>query len=119
MCRESERYSHIASDTNGQPRQFYIEGDNIGLLPFPDAVYTVWLKYFPEFVPPADATEAMPYKNLFNLQVQAGIIMLAKNRESMDIGISTALMDLFERRAYEISKKRRVKNISVRPRLRR
>lgn len=119
MCEEKDRYSYLESQSEGQPTKYYIEGESIGLLPFPDQVYTVNMKYFHNFVPPSALSDPMPYKNLFNLQIQEGIIMLAKNRESMDIGIDISLMELFETRAYEITKKRRTKKISVRPRLRR
>ena len=117
LCNEEERYTHIASGTNGQPQQFYLEGDNIGLLPFPDEIYTVRIKYYPNFVPPASGAVNMPFKNLFNLQIQEGVIMMAQNRESLNSTIHAALMEMFENRVHEIIKTRRLHTVSMRPKL--
>jgi hypothetical protein len=118
LVNEENRYSYLTSGTNGQPVQFYLEADNIGLLPFPDDVYTVRLKYYPNFVPPATGAVNMPYKNLFNLEVQEGIMMLAQNRESMNSTVHVAMMEIFENRAHEITRDRKTKQISMSPRFR-
>lgn len=104
MVPESERDPYVANqeagvDDKSIPAMFYLEGDEIGLLPFPDDVHTVNLKYYPEYSPLISIDDAIPYRNLFNLQLEEGSKILAKNRENYGTAVDAALMDIFKERA--------------------
>lgn len=112
LVEESERMVHVISKEQGntsysQPSSFYIEGDNIGLLPFPDSTtYTVKIKYIPDYTALADTDSTMPYKNIFNNVLVEGVKIIAKNREEQGTAIDAALMELFQDRAMSIIRKR-------------
>jgi len=118
--KEKDRYDYLLAAAAGytMPAHYYLEGNMIGLLPIPDKVYTYRVKYFPNFVRLAAETNAMPYKNLFNLQIKEGVIFLAKNREMMNTAVETALMSLFQERAWALSKRREKSFYQVTPRWR-
>ena len=116
-----DRYSYLqaGSSARSRPVTFYLNGANIGFLPVPDAVYTVTVaRYIPNFVPLEDATKAMPHKNLFNQQVEEGVKMIAKNRNSGGSGYESVMMDLFQQRALEIARGRAKVDFSIKPRFR-
>lgn len=115
MTEEENRYAYLESGTEGRPVFYYLEGDDIGLLPFPDAVYTLNLRYYPNYVPPATAASVVPFKNLFNLEIVEAIKVIAKNREGMDFGVDTSLMEMFSNRAFELNKHRRKRKYQIRP----
>ncbi len=111
---ESERMVHVIAKEQGstaysQPSGYYLEGDNIGLLPFPDDVYTVKLKYIPDYTT-LTTTSTMPYKNIFNNVLVEGVKIIAKNRESYGTAIDAALMELFQDKAIAILRKRQKQN---------
>ncbi len=111
LVEESERMGHVISKEQGntsysQPSSYYLEGDNIGLLPFPDSTtYTVKIKYIPDYTA-LIVTSTMPYKNLFNNVLIEGVKIIAKNREEYGTAIDAALMELFQDRAMSIIRKR-------------
>ncbi len=119
MVAEEDRYDHLVSGSSSQnrPTSFYLDGDSFGFLPVPDAVYTATLKYFPNFVELASG-DNMPYRNLFNRQIEEAIILLAKNRENAGMGIEPSLMQLFQDRAMTLMRQRRMRDMSLRPRKR-
>ena len=115
ITEESDRYAYLQSGGEGRPVFYYLEGDDIGLLPFPDDAYTVNLKYYPNFVPPATSAVSVPYKNLFNLEIVEAVKVMAKNREGMDFGVDTSLMEMFSNRSFELSKHRRKRKYQIKP----
>jgi hypothetical protein len=119
MTPYGDRYSYVQAGTasRSRPTGFYLKGAYLGLLPVPDAVYTVSVaRYVPNFTPLATAAAYMPHYNLFNLQVEEGIKLIAKNRENLGGGIESVLMDLFQRRALEIMRMREKVDMSIKPR---
>ncbi len=174
MVEYENKYSYLqnASANRNRPTGFYLFGDNMGLLPVADAVYTVTIdKYFPNYVPimgslstwvknttydtapTADiirhgpskytnilttsgiddiisepwygsgwatywtqdtADNIMPFKNLFNQHIVEGMKIMAKNRENLNFGVDTALMELFQERAYSLSRTRRKRDYQMR-----
>jgi hypothetical protein len=114
-----ERYEYQIDATTwnqGEPWFYYLEGDNIGILPIPDGIYQINLKYYPNFVPLATTAANMPLRNLFNLQVMEAVKMKAKNRDMVNTGIETALMSLFQERAAAIMRKRGKREYQMMPR---
>lgn len=111
MVSESERMPHVILKEQGataydQPTGYYLEGDNIGLIPFPDQAYTVKVKYIPEFSPLSSEDGVIPFKNLFNLVLEEGTKIIAKNRENYGSNVDSVLMELFQDRALSILRKR-------------
>jgi hypothetical protein len=90
----------------GVPDLFYIAGDDIGFLPAPNDVYTVNVRYWPQFAGIA-AGATLPHQNLFNLQLREAVKMMAKHRETYNTGLETALQGMFQARALEILRMRR------------
>jgi hypothetical protein len=120
QCPEDDRDAYVVADETDasgydEPLSFYLEGDYIGFLPFPDTAYTVNFKYYPEYSPLEDIDSAMPYRNLFNLQIEEGAKILAKNRENYGTNVDAALMEIFKERAKAIVDIRRVKTIAFSP----
>jgi hypothetical protein len=117
---ESDSMSHVIAKEQGstsysQPNSFYLVGDTIGLLPYPDAVYTVKLKYIPNYTALV-LTSTMPYKNLFNNILIEGVKILAKNREEYGSATDSALMELFQDRAMSIIRQRQKQLNQIVPR---
>lgn len=111
---EAERMSHqIAYEQSAsaysQPSMYYLEGDNIGLLPFPDDTYTINVKYIPDYTALTTAS-TMPFKNLFNNTLVEGVKIHAKNREEYGTAVDAALMELFQDRAMSVIRKRQKQN---------
>lgn len=121
QVEESERYDYVnqeeAGNTGGRsiPEKYYFAGDNVGLLPIPDDVYTIRLTYYPNFVPLASTSATVPFKNLFNLELVESLLIFAKNRNQRNFNLNEALLNIFSDRAKRIVKKRRVRNVSIRP----
>ena len=118
MALESDRQEYVTAQEQGViaysiPNSYYIEGDYIGLLPFPDEIYTINIKYYPEFAPLALVTDTIPYRNLFNLQLEEGAKILAKNRENYGTSVDAALMELFKERAKSIVDMRQKRNVKL------
>lgn len=112
MVPREDRYPYVVSGSSARsrPTGFYLDVDNIGLLPVPDAVYTVTIdKYFPNWTPLADGDD-MPLKNLFNLQIKDGVKLIAKNREGYNMAVEAAMLEVFQDRALQIMRQRRVPN---------
>jgi hypothetical protein len=119
-CDESDRMEHVIAQEQGttaynEPSHYYMEGDNIGLLPIPDAVYTIKLKYIPNFAGIAAITEAMPFKNIFNNAFVEGVKIIAKNREGYGTAVDAALMELFQDRCMSILRKRQKQDVRFTP----
>jgi len=117
-AEESDSMAHVISKEQGntsysQPSSYYIEGDNMGLLPFPDDIYTVKVKYIPDYTELTLTTESIPYKNLFNNVLVEGVKVIAKNREGYGTAVDAALMELFQDRAMSILRKRQKQNASL------
>jgi hypothetical protein len=109
MVAESERMPYVINGTNSQPVSYYLEGDSIGLLPFPDSTeYTVNIKYIPEFTSLVNVNSVIPYKNLFNNVLVEGVKIIAKNREEYGTSVDVALMELFQDKVMSILRKRQV-----------
>jgi hypothetical protein len=108
MVEYGQRYMYMqaGTDSNSRPTSFYLNGDVIGFLPFPDVPYTARISYFPD-VTPLTATDPMPYRNLFNHTIAEGMAMLARNRENSGMGMEPALMGIFQDRAMAIMRTRR------------
>ncbi len=109
MVEREDRYAYVVagSDSRNRPTGFYLDVDNMGFLPVPDAVYTVTIdKYFPNWVPLADGVN-MPLKNLFNAQIKEGVKLTAKNREGYNMAIEAAMLQVFQDRALAIQRYRR------------
>lgn len=120
LVPESDRDEYVMSDETdasgySEPTTFYIEGEYVGFLPFPDDAYTVKVKYYPEFVPLEDIDATIPYRNLFNLQLEEGAKIIAKNRENYGTSVDAALMELFKDRAKAVIDMRQKQNICLSP----
>ena len=93
--------------SRARPTMFYVSSGNVGLLPIPDAVYTVYVFYIPNFVPLATSAAGMPFYHLFNQQIGEGMKMLFKNRqESPNSIIDGLLMQMFQKRAFHVARMR-------------
>ena len=108
MVPEMEKQPYLIDkelgvDNTSVPVDFFIEGDNIAFLPFPDKDYIVKVKYYPDFEPLSVITETMPFRNLFNLQIEEGAKILAKNRENYGTSVDAALMEIFKERAKALA----------------
>ena len=120
QCTEEDRYPYLLNTESGnanndKPTKFYIEGDNIGLLPFPDDVYTVNVKYYPESTYFTATTETLPLRYLFNLKFQEGAIILAKNSENYGTAVDSGLMELFRDRCLSLLYQREQKQVAFTP----
>lgn len=119
---EEDRYPYLRLEDEGdtssrtRPTSFYLEGDNIGFLPYSDDTYTANLKYYPNFVPLSASTENMPFKNLFNMQVAEGVKLFAKNRNNDALSVEASLMEVFQQRALQIMWRRTKQNYRAEPR---
>lgn len=115
QVQEDDRWEYKIYEDNSstalrsRPTMFYIRGDYLGLLPIANAVYTVNVFYFPNFVPLANSGVNMPLNNLFNQQIGEGLKFLAKNREeNPNSNIDALLMKMFMDRANKLSRLRKV-----------
>jgi hypothetical protein len=122
QAEEADRYDYVNQEEAGNtgarsiPDKYYLSGDNIGLLPIPDAIYTVRATYYPNFVPLSATTDSIPFKNIFNLEIVECIILLANNRNSKETALQQALLNIFTDRAKILAKKRRVLRTAISPR---
>lgn len=119
MVAYGDRYQYVQSGTSSEarPTGFYFTSSKIGFLPVPDAAYTCTIgRYIPNFTTLATSAATMPHKNLFNLQVEEGIKLIAKNRNAQGGGIESALMDIFQRRALEIARQIEKVDMAIKPR---
>ncbi len=120
QAEETDRMPHVISKEQGntsynQPSEYYIEGDNIGLLPFPDSTtYTVKLKYVPDYAAVV-LGRTMPYKNLFNGVLVEGVKIIAKNRENDGSAVDAAIMELCQDRAMSVLRKRQKQTVQLTP----
>lgn len=116
-----DRTAHLiskdaATTAYSQPSEYYLHGGNFCLLPFPDAVYTIYITdYMPDYTAITAVTESAPYKNLFNNVLVEGVKIIAKNRESYGTAIDAALMELFTDRAMSIIRKRQKQDFGLEP----
>lgn len=106
MVPYGERFHYLQSGTaaESRPTQFYLNAGNIGLLPVPDAAYTLTIpRYIPNFTPLSATSDNMPHYNLFNQQIVEGIKMIAKQRNNTPAAYESVMMDMFQARALEIA----------------
>ena len=109
LGQREDRMAHLLAKDDGttsysQPSKYYLHGDNLCVLPFPDQAYTLKIvDYIPDYTKlTAVTTDTMPYRNIFNLVLIEGVKILAKNREGQGSGVDAALMELFQDRAMSI-----------------
>ena len=105
LGEEDDRYDYEQTDgtfTRRQPESFYIAAGSMGFVPVPDAIYTVRVKYYPEFVPLTSVTSTMPYRNLFNQQIAYGVQLTAKARQMQNAAIETSMMQLHADTAHKM-----------------
>lgn len=117
----ADRFAYLQSGSTAEsrPTGIYLKGDYMGFLPVPEATYTATIPaYFPNFTPLSAATENMPLKNIFNMQVIEGIKLIAKHREAGSVTVEAALMEVFQQRAWAILQKRVKRGAQVRVRKR-
>lgn len=113
----SDRTSHLIAKDQGtsqynQPSGFYIWGDWMGLLPFPDAVYTVYIEnYIPNFIPLALIGSTMPFKNLFNGVIKQGLLITAKGRENYGNANDAAVMEIIKDSVMTVLRQRSKSNM--------
>lgn len=124
MCEEEDLYDAInanegSSTSQAMPERFCLIGGDIWFEDVPDAVYTVNLRYFPNFTPLADTDATMPYKNLFNNDIIEGVKLFAKHRNQIGVSIDATLKNMFQQRALRLSRLRRKDPVSITPRIRR
>lgn len=110
-CRITERVSYTDS-SEGEPEKYYITATSIGLLPVPDAVYTVSLLYFYKPTTLLVGT-SMPYNDVFNGAIGAFIDSMAAARAEQDISNITQLYNELEKQALGVIRNRN----AVRPRM--
>jgi hypothetical protein len=124
MIEEYDLYDSINAEEDGstghrsEPDEYCLIGEYIWFEETPDAIYTINLRYFPNFVPLAATTENMPLKNLFNQSIIEGSKVLAKHRNNFDIQIDAILKDIFQEQAMKIMRRRRIRPISIVPKMR-
>lgn len=117
---ESDRMDHVLSDEQGngaysQPASYYLEGDNMGLLPFPDSTgYTVKIKYIPDYTALL-VSSTMPFKNIFNNVLVEGVKIIAKNREEYGTAVDAAILEIFQDKAMSIIRKRQKQDMRLSP----
>jgi len=119
MCEEKEQLEYEWGDGSmmeGLPEKYFIEGGSLFLLPAPNAVLDVSVKYYPNFTELPDLNAVVPFRGLFNLQLREGLKIFAKNRESLSLGIEASLMQIFQDRALAIANRRRKKDFQMIPR---
>ncbi len=106
---ESERYQYQLMEDEGdssarqEPDEYYMEGGKVNLLAYPDQAYTVYVKYFPNFVPMTASTENMPLRNLFNSSIEEGMKLIAKHSHNRAINVDAALQQIFHDAAMDIT----------------
>lgn len=120
LTDEENKYTYIQQVEDGgvygdsEPTQYYLVGDStIGFLPPPDQQYTVNVVYFPNYVPIDTPASPMPYRNFFNQEIVEVAKMFAKNRESTPLGIDAVMMELFQTRALDVSRKRVKREMAI------
>jgi hypothetical protein len=122
MVTYDERFDYLQGGTSSraQPQGFYLSADNFGLLPVPDAVYTVTIaKYCPNFVVLA-TSDGCPFRHTFNQDILHGMSLFANNRnDKASLAVETQLMDFFRERAMKIIGMRTADKSSFSPRWRR
>lgn len=124
LCDETDRYDYILGSAATQaaaearPTKYYLSGTNIGLLPVPDAIYTVNMTYYPNWTPLASLATNMPLRNLFNPALKEAVLFTAKNRDLSPSQLHFELQKMFERMAVNILGMRRPNHILQRPRYR-
>lgn len=120
-CEEGDRYQYVKSEEDGDtsarttPDSYYLEGDNIGLLPYSDSIYNINIIYYPAYSELV-LTDTMLYKGFFNSQIRQGIILLAKNRNELGSPVEGVLMDIYQNRALALTRSRRKKVYQMSPR---
>jgi hypothetical protein len=122
MCEQNDIYDAIIANqgsttSRAQPDEFCIIGDYLWFKDVPDAVYTVNLKYYPNFVPLTATTDYMPYKNLFNNDIIEGVKIFAKQRNELGVNVDATLKDLFMDRAMKLQRMRNPSRSFIRPRV--
>lgn len=121
MVDEDERYQYVKSEEEGQtsartrPDSYYLTLNDIAFLPFPDIVYTINIIYYPQYVAPSATTDSTPYRGIFDNLLEEGMLMYAKNRNELPMNVEGVLLDMFERQAMRLSRKRRKKVYQIEP----
>lgn len=121
FVEEDERYQYVKSEEEGQtsartrPDSYYLTLNDIAFLPFPDIAYTINIIYYPQYTAPSAITENTPYRGLFDGLLEEGILMYAKNRNELPMNVEGVLLDMFERQAMRLSRKRRKKTYQMAP----
>ena len=91
--------------STGQPSRYYITADKIGLLPVPDAAYTIRPRYY--FQSPAVALAgSMPWNGLFNEAIKSFTSSRALARNGMVVAGELEIYNELERQAMAIIVKR-------------
>lgn len=118
MVNEEEVIDYEETDgtyQEGQPTKYYLKGSSIGFLPEPDDAYSVKVVYYPTFTPATSVDASMPWLGLFNMQIEEGIKLIAKNREGMGGLMEPSLMEMFQDRAIAIHRSRRPHTYQMQP----
>lgn len=124
ICDETDRYDYLLGNSTARaaaesrPTKYYLSGSNIGLLPVPDAIYTVHMTYYPNWSPLASTATNMPLRNIFNPALREAVIFTAKNRDLQPSQLHFELQRMFEQMALENISMRRPNYIMQRPRFR-
>lgn len=111
-CTEKQIYPALHAEEAGtvasrtEPTEYVMVGDYMWFKEVPDAVYTINVRYFPNFVPLSSTSSNMPYKNFFNQQAIKAASLIAKNRNAGDIVLEAQLQQIFEDRALRLLERR-------------
>jgi hypothetical protein len=121
LVEEDERFSHILGTVvqraalEATPTKYYLSNSNIGLLPVPDAIYTVHFNYYPNWVPLA-ISDNMPLKNLYNDALRESTLFTAKNRDMMPSEVNAQLWQILRKNALNVESLRRPNTVMIKPR---
>ncbi len=105
-----------AGDTSrSEPDEYCLIGEYLWFRDVPDDVYTVNLRYYPNFVPISSVSGNMPYKNLFNNDIIEGVKLFAKHRNEKGYQAEAMLKDMFMARAMKVTERRRRVDVGFEP----
>ena len=99
------------------PTEYCLQADSVWFRESPDDTYTVYLRYYPNYVPLTGTTANMPYRGLFNNEIIQGTVLLCKHRNEENPQIDAVLKDLFHSRAMKIMNRRRKKTVGFKPKV--
>lgn len=108
MCEEIDLYEGINEEEDSQtghraqPYSYCILNQTMWFKEVPDAVYTIEVRYFPNFATLAATSADIPHHGLFDQAIAQSVILLAKNRDDQSVSLEGQLMSMIEAEALKV-----------------